>query len=209
MQNELNLNNVQWVPVADHPNYEISNSAFSGSEGENLRIRRMLKTGRYRYINGHITDRGYRGVILDGKNKKFHRLVLESFDIKKPAGRMLQVNHLDHDKDNNVIANLEWTTPQKNTEYLFKKKGKAYHGKPVKRNLDIYEYLEYQALIVGLIKEGYTRPEIRDKTGYSLDTVEYVRKALLRGIYKKMYWNCYRRSIGLPAIYNGYDSGKN
>lgn len=62
---------------------------------------------------------GYLTVILykNGKRfaKKVHRLVAEAF-IGNPEGYLL-INHIDEDKTNNVVSNLEWCSAQFNTEY--------------------------------------------------------------------------------------------
>lgn len=56
----------------------------------------------------------------DGTKKQYarHRLVLMTFC---PVENMndLQVNHKDGDKLNNKLDNLEWTTPQQNTQHAW------------------------------------------------------------------------------------------
>ena len=62
---------------------------------------------------------GYLRVHLCGKEKsgmlRVHRLVAESF-IPNPEGKP-QVNHIDGDKRNNNVENLEWTTPIENVRH--------------------------------------------------------------------------------------------
>lgn len=48
--------------------------------------------------------------------KQVHRIVLENF---LPVDNMsnLQINHIDGDKSNNHVSNLEWATPKENTSH--------------------------------------------------------------------------------------------
>lgn len=63
-----------------------------------------------------VQSMGYHQVALYGKpNKKtcyVHRLVAEAF-LVKPNNKDL-VNHIDHDKSNNHLDNLEWCNDSEN-----------------------------------------------------------------------------------------------
>lgn len=58
---------------------------------------------------------------LDGKKRTFrvHRLVMMAFN---PVENMdeLEVNHLDGNKKNNKLENLEWCTASENQKHAFK-----------------------------------------------------------------------------------------
>lgn len=64
-----------------------------------------------------VNPRGYRMVVLcvQGKTKAFaiHTLVAKQF-LGEHALEKSQVNHIDGNKQNNVIDNLEWVTPKEN-----------------------------------------------------------------------------------------------
>lgn len=74
-----------------------------------------------RVLRAQVTPKGYLRIQLgrDGQsaNRMVHRLVAEAF-IPNPSGRP-EVNHLDGDKQNNVVANLEWATPSENQLHAY------------------------------------------------------------------------------------------
>ncbi len=58
---------------------------------------------------------------IDGKKQTFrlHRLVLMAFQPNDNPDTM-EVNHIDGDKTNNNLKNLEWCTPSENQRHAFK-----------------------------------------------------------------------------------------
>lgn len=79
---------------------------------------RRTKTGRI--IKKQVNKNGYVYVNLshNGIVKKFkvHRLVAIMF-IENNDETKTQVNHIDENKQNNHITNLEWTTPKQNSNH--------------------------------------------------------------------------------------------
>ena len=104
-----------WKPIEGYEDYEIS------SLGRVKSLARMTTTGN-RSVPERIRTpnvmKGYHCIALrkDKKIKVFriHRLVIEHFGEKQPSEEY-QVNHIDGDKSNNCIDNLEWVTPRENT----------------------------------------------------------------------------------------------
>lgn len=122
-----------WKLINSSPNYEISNN---GSV-------RNTKTGKMLKIT--TNNNGYQLVCLSYKNKKqtayIHRLIAEAFVSTNLDMRISVVNHIDSNKSNNTIKNLEWATYAEN----------AYHGKArvkvkAKEITDILELFERMEL---------------------------------------------------------------
>lgn len=81
---------------------------------------RSYKNGHYHQMALKLNKKqGYYYVILYMRNKAatrtVHRLVASAF-IPNPDN-LPQVNHIDEDKTNNNVANLEWCTAKHNNEH--------------------------------------------------------------------------------------------
>ena len=122
-----------WKPVKYAPHYEISNAGLV----KNTKTGKMLKIA----TNNH----GYHLVCLSYENKKqtsyIHRLIAEAFVPTNLDPRTSVVNHIDGNKSNNVIENLEWTTHAENTYH-----GKARVKVKAKEIIDILELFESMEL---------------------------------------------------------------
>lgn len=89
-----------------------------------------LNTGRF--LKCRLRD-GYPSVTLCKNGVKtsvfIHRVVAETFIQTIRGIRTLQVNHIDGNKENNSIDNLEWCTPKENTLHYHRVLGGGKHNK--------------------------------------------------------------------------------
>lgn len=104
-----------WKPV--HPlkyskNYQISNLG----RVRNTKTKYVLKSNSKRS--------GYNSVWFSVKGEgiayKIHQLVAHAFIPKPKNAKKNLVNHIDGDKLNNVLTNLEWVTAKENVDHGFK-----------------------------------------------------------------------------------------
>lgn len=94
-----------YITIDKHPNYEVSNFG-------NVRNK---TTGTVR----KLTNRnGYEKVRLNNKDEAVHRLVADAFFDGYHDG--LQVNHIDGNKSNNHLGNLEWVTSSENIKHAYR-----------------------------------------------------------------------------------------
>lgn len=79
----------------------------------------FLRTNKCEFIVANLTIRGYYTVrVTDdsghASNMIAHRLMMTALKPIKEDHAKLEVNHIDHDKTNNNIENLEWVTRAEN-----------------------------------------------------------------------------------------------
>ena len=78
--------------------------------------------GRCRNLRGVVTtgsrtDTGYHRVRIEGNSFQTHRLVKFAFHGPPESGFAWQVNHLDGNKSNNRLENLQYATPSQNSQH--------------------------------------------------------------------------------------------
>lgn len=70
-----------------------------------------------KFLTGSVNSRGYQEIkIANGKTRRVHRLVAEAFIPCDGNMDELIVNHIDGDKLNNKVSNLEWGTQLYNVQ---------------------------------------------------------------------------------------------
>lgn len=111
-----------WIPIKEFEGlYEVSDKGRvrrTFHEGVDVMGRHFIKSERL--LKANKDKKGYLYVSLHGNrriHKKVHRLVMKNFrEVNNPN---LQVNHIDGNKENNEISNLEWVTPHENMMHAY------------------------------------------------------------------------------------------
>lgn len=123
-----------------------------------------------------ITTQGYHTIKfthLDGRqlNKGIHRMVAETFFPIKNQ-KFLEVNHINGDKSNNSVENLEWMTREENLQHardnkLFKQQFGETNGR--------YKYTpEFIAQVKDLLEAGFSYNEIAIQLGLTYSQVTHL-----------------------------------
>lgn len=130
-----------------------------------------------KYLSVQLDKDGYEKVQMmsrDGKRHRYsvHRLVLENFN---PVENMenLQVNHIDGNKRNNKLENLEWVTCSENNRHAYQiglKNQKGEHNNATKLT-----ELQVKEIINLLLSKQYTQKEIGQKYNVCEDTIGAIK----------------------------------
>jgi hypothetical protein len=113
-----------WVPIPEYENYyQISNHANIRSIKRSVPTKSgYLKPEKERTLTQRISNKGYLTVTLsrNGKSnsKHVHRLLAQAF-IPNPENKAT-VNHLNGDKLDNRLENLEWATYSENALHAYR-----------------------------------------------------------------------------------------
>lgn len=118
---------MEWRQIAFAPSYEVSNTG-------RVRNTNFNKSGATKEMSYFTAHNGYKmvGIMVLGRQKSYgvHRLVAQAF-VPNPRGLPF-VNHMNGDKTDNRVENLEWITNKDNQLHGFYKLG--HHGltKPIR-----------------------------------------------------------------------------
>lgn len=108
-----------WLPIKEYENYyAISNFGNVKSIKRKVKNRNGYRFVKERLLKPSVSNKGYYLVALskNGKLHTFaiHKLVMEHFN--RSAFDYEVINHIDHNKLNNDISNLEYITQKENVE---------------------------------------------------------------------------------------------
>lgn len=158
--------------------YKISN------KGRVKSLSRIVKSKKQRLINENIlkqniSKNGYFRVKLRSKINKLalvHRLVAMAFipnQENKP-----QVNHIDGNKTNNNVNNLEWVTPSENIKHSYKI---GLHSQVRGRNAAAVKVIDISnGIIIGCVTDAAIYAGLKRKTLSAMLSGQYKNKTTLK-----------------------------
>lgn len=159
----------KFMLITNWENYAVSNTG----KVKNVRTNNELKQQE--------NKQGYLAVVLcqNGKKATFrvHRLVALMF-IDNPENKE-EVNHIDGNKHNNCLSNLEWVTRKENNAHA-RKNGLKHENKPVKLTnlengeVDVFYSISEASKFIGVNNSNLCRA-LKKRTGlYHGYKIEYV-----------------------------------
>lgn len=179
-----------WKPLLEYKGVEVSSIG---------RIRKAAnKSRKERILTEFPKDRDgyYRCSVqkFDGTwtSQSVHRLVAKAF-IPRTENKDV-VNHIDGNRTNNRIENLEWVTPKENVIHSFKFGSRKTCKQVPKRTI----LTDFQVSQIGKLRELYTVNQIA-----KLFNIEY--QSLKNVIHKKK--QCERLDDQQPSIYTSIYEG--
>ena len=111
MGNQQPSNKQEWRQVKEHPNYEVNYYGDIRHKQRKKILKPRSNNGGYLYVN----------FVVNGNRKNFavHRIVANVF-IPNPKDYS-EVNHIDYNKQNNCVDNLEWVSSSQNKNHAYQK----------------------------------------------------------------------------------------
>ena len=97
---------IDFVPLLNFNDYEILNVyPFT-----------IRHKDTHRVVSESINNRGYVQVWLNGKHYLSHRLIALQFIHNDDPINKYVVDHINHNRHDNHLSNIRWTTPKSNSE---------------------------------------------------------------------------------------------
>lgn len=154
-----------WKEANGFKNYLVSNKGRVKNKKRQRVISTRVHEGYYDCrIHNHLGDK---------KSPRIHRLVAETFIPKHESNEVLIVNHIDGDKLNNKVSNLEWVTYTENLHHAL---AKGYYennkGAVISTEEEVHD-------ICRLFEAGYSYSEIeKENPKYTRSRTEGIRRRI-------------------------------
>lgn len=199
----------EWRLIPNTEGYYISNFG-------RMRIEKSIKypDGRLKEADDYYIDKDgyYRTTYktIDGQNKlePVHRIVAKTF-LENNNPLKTQVNHIDNNRLNNRIDNLEWVTPKENVYHSFTR-GERKKCLEVPRHSKL---TPYQISQIPFLRQYYSLRKIADLFNVSYTTMKNIVIRLKRLSHDNQQPNIYNGDYhineGSTTIPNGSTSQAN
>ena len=167
----------KWKKIDGYKYYFVSNfgrvksTNDKGNWGDKRTLKIIVRKSGYCVVNLH----SYRGAVKKMKQYRVHQLVAKAF-IPNPEKKPI-INHLDGNKENNHVSNLEWCTQSENMIHAYKN-GLCSRKKGVKTT----------KLTVDDVKEIRKRYKNKNISQYQLSEDYSVTESTIRNVINKTSW---------------------
>ena len=116
------MDDEQWKEWPQDPRIKVSNKGNVVS----------YKRGAGYPLKASHTHNGYQRVGVSNGSYLVHRMVAETWIDNPNPNHYTQVNHINGDKDDNRVENLEWVTPSQNIRHAYRTGLRKPTGTPIR-----------------------------------------------------------------------------
>ena len=121
-----------------------------------------------------LQKNGYCKIYICNKNTWLHRFIMEAFNGKSD----LTVDHIDGNKENNNLSNLEYVTQAENTRRMFERVGTAhlkdnFNGEIYGCKKLVYKGLKFNSINELARKTGLSRTTVNNRIKKGIFNVEF------------------------------------
>lgn len=150
--------------------YEVSNYGRVRSLDRSIPFKGGARKHLGRILTPNRSTKGYLSVQLsDGERKScrysIHRLVASAFIVN--PDELPEVNHLDFNRENNTVSNLEWVTRSQNMKYSARA-GRSNNPKPTVVSQRLVHH------VLDRKRQGLSQRKIAAEVGVSSSTVQKI-----------------------------------